>query len=33
MVAAQAAEFVRNELSSEQMIRRHLDLYRSLLNR
>ena len=33
MLAAQAAEFVRNELSSEQMIRRHLDLYRSLLNR
>jgi glycosyltransferase involved in cell wall biosynthesis len=32
-LASQAAEFVRSELSPEQMISRHLELYRRLLNR
>ncbi len=29
----QAAQFIRNQLSPQQMISRHLELYRSLLNR
>lgn len=32
-LASQAAEFVRSELNPEQMISRHLELYRRLLNR